>query len=83
MVNEDGSVELFFSPTAWDGQEANWTPTDPEGRFEVLFRFYGLTPALLDKTWQLPDLEKVSGSRKRRMRVKQPARPRRVRRKRR
>jgi hypothetical protein len=81
MVNEDGSVDLFFSPTAPDGQDANWTPTDPEGRFEVLFRFYGPAPALFDRTWQLPDLEKVSGSRKRRMRVKQPVRPRRVRRK--
>ena len=37
--NEDGSVDIFFGPTAPNGDEANWVPTDPKGRFEVLARF--------------------------------------------
>jgi len=28
-------------------------------RFEVLFRFYGPEKLLFEKTWRLPDIEKV------------------------
>ena len=42
-----------------DGNESNWVPTDPKGRFEVLFRLYGPKKALFDKTWKLPDIEEV------------------------
>ena len=30
-----------------------------DGKFEVLFRFYGPEKPLFDKTWKLPDIEKV------------------------
>ena len=60
QVNADGSVDLYFGPTAPDGQEANWVPTNTGGEFEVLIRFYGPTPPLFDKTWTLPDLERIS-----------------------
>ncbi len=30
-----------FGPKAPEGKESNWTPTDPNGEFEILFRFYG------------------------------------------
>lgn len=60
QTNDDGSVDLYFGPAAPDGKEANWVPTDSNGRFEVLFRFYGPVPALFDKSWQLHDIEKVS-----------------------
>jgi len=59
QVNTDGSVDLYFGPTAPEGKESNWTPTDPKGEFEVLFRFYGPLPSLFDKTWVLPDVELV------------------------
>lgn len=55
-VNADGSVDVYIGPTAPDGREPNWIPTDPAGRFEALFRFYGPTPALAAKTWSLPDV---------------------------
>ena len=57
--NGDGSVELFFAPNPPEGQEPNWVPTNPKGGFEVLFRFYGPQQPLFDKTWQLPDLERI------------------------
>jgi hypothetical protein len=38
-----------------------WIPTSADGGFEVLFRFYGPEKPLFDKTWRLPDIERVSG----------------------
>ncbi len=58
-TNPDGSVDVFFGPAAPASREANWIPTRPGGRFEALFRFYGPEPALFEKTWVLPDIEKV------------------------
>jgi hypothetical protein len=55
----DGSVDVFFGPKAPESGESNWVPTKPGGRFEALFRFYGPTPPLFDKTWVLPDIERV------------------------
>jgi hypothetical protein len=57
--NADGSVDIFFGPTAPQGQEANWVPTDANGLFEVLARFYGPQKPLFEKTWRLPDIERV------------------------
>jgi hypothetical protein len=56
--NADGSVDIYFGPKAPAGKESNWVPTNPDGGFEVLFRFYGPEKPLFDKTWQLPDIEK-------------------------
>ncbi len=40
-TNTDGSADIYFGPTPPTDQEPNWVPTDPNGRFEVLARFYG------------------------------------------
>ena len=58
--NADGSVDIYFGPKAPAGKESNWVPTDPNGKFEVLFRFYGPQKPLFDKTWKLPDIEKTN-----------------------
>jgi hypothetical protein len=58
--NADGSVDIYFGPKAPTGREANWVPTSANGRFEVLFRFYGPEKPLFDKVWRLPDIEKVA-----------------------
>ncbi|ANP90112.1 DUF1254 domain-containing protein [Rhizobium leguminosarum] len=57
--NKDGSVDVFLGPKVPRGEEANWIPTDPERKFEVMFRLYAPTKALFDKSWVLPDLERV------------------------
>jgi len=57
--NTDGSVDVWFGPRAPAGKESNWIPTNADGRFELVFRFYAPEPALFDKTWVLPDLEKM------------------------
>jgi hypothetical protein len=58
--NADGSVDVYFGPRAPAGKEANWVPTSASGKFEVLFRFNGPEKALFDKTWGLPDIERVT-----------------------
>ena len=58
--NADGSVDIYFGPKAPAGKEANWVPTDPPRKFELMFRLYAPTKALFDKAWTLPDVEKVS-----------------------
>jgi hypothetical protein len=58
--NADGSVDVYFGPKAPAGKESNWVPTSTGGGFEVLFRFYGPEKRLFDKTWKLPDIDKVS-----------------------
>jgi hypothetical protein len=58
--NADGSVDVYFGPKAPAGKESNWVPTSTGGGFEVLFRFYGPEKPLFEKTWRLPDMERVS-----------------------
>lgn len=59
LKNSDGSVDIYFGPTAPKGKEQNWIPTNPgEGWFSY-FRIYGPLEAYLDRTWVLPDIEKV------------------------
>jgi hypothetical protein len=58
--NADGSTDVYFGPKAPAGKEANWVPTDPKRKFELLFRLYGPKKELFDKQWKLPDAERVN-----------------------
>ncbi|HEY6270672.1 MAG TPA: DUF1254 domain-containing protein [Terriglobales bacterium] len=58
--NPDGSVDIYFGPQAPPGKESNWVPTNAEGKFEVLFRFYGPTKALFEKIWKLSDIDETT-----------------------
>jgi hypothetical protein len=59
LKNADGSVDIYFGPKAPAGKECNWVPTSADGKFEVLFRFYGPEKSLFDRTWKLPDIERI------------------------
>jgi hypothetical protein len=59
VPNDDGSVDVFFGPAPPEGLSSNWVPTKACTSFEVLFRFYGPDRPLFDKTWKLPDIERV------------------------
>ncbi|HKP63712.1 MAG TPA: DUF1254 domain-containing protein [Polyangiales bacterium] len=59
--NPDGSIELFVGPKPPAGKESNWIPTDRARKFELMFRAYGPTNELFEKTWVLPDVEKLPG----------------------
>ena len=58
--NADGSVDIYFGPSAPGGGESNWVPTSARGQFEVLFRLYGPQKPFFDKQWILPDIETVN-----------------------
>lgn len=56
-VNKDGSYDVYFSPKAPVGKEANWIPTGED--FFLLFRLYGPESKDFYKTWSLGDVMKV------------------------
>jgi hypothetical protein len=58
--NADRSADIYFGPKAPPGKESNWVPTNADGNFEVLFRFYGPTKALFEKTWKLSDIDETT-----------------------
>jgi hypothetical protein len=58
--NADGSVDIYFGPAEPNGGSSNWIPTKACTTFEVIFRFYGPDQALFDRTWKLPDIERVN-----------------------
>lgn len=56
--NGDGSVDLYFGPKAPAGFEKNWVTT--AGRsFFLIFRLYGPEKEFFERTWRLPEVEKV------------------------
>lgn len=57
--NADGSIDIWFGPTAPEGHEANWIQTNAGKGWFAYFRFYGPTEAFFDKSRALPDIEKV------------------------
>ncbi|WP_420995269.1 DUF1254 domain-containing protein [Cupriavidus sp. 30B13] len=59
QTNSDGSTDLFFGPRAPAGKQSNWVPTRAGERFETVFRFYGPDRPIFEKTWVLPDLERI------------------------
>ena len=59
IVNDDGSIDLYFGPKAPAGKEANWIQTvSGKGWFSVL-RLYSPTEAWYDKTWRPGEIELV------------------------
>ena len=57
--NADGSVDVYFGPKLPRGKENNWICTGPRGEWLATFRFYGPKKAVFEKTWVLPDIEKI------------------------
>ena len=59
VVNPDGSVDVWFGPTAPKGHESNWVQTVPGKGWNVLLRLYGPEQSWFDKTWKPGDFEPV------------------------
>ena len=58
-VNDDGSVDLYFGPTAPPSGETGWIKTEPGQGFFMYFRFYGPLEPFYDESWKLNDVVKV------------------------
>ena len=59
VVNADGSVDVYFGPTAPAGMENNWIQTVPGKGWNMLFRLYGPLEPWFDKTWRLNEIEET------------------------
>jgi hypothetical protein len=59
VTNDDGSVDVWFGPTAPKGHESNWVQTVPGKGWNSLLRLYGPEQAWFDKTWKPGDFELV------------------------
>jgi hypothetical protein len=49
-----------MGPKAPAGKGSNWLPTDPNRKFELMFRLYGPKKEFFDKVWKLPDVDKMN-----------------------
>jgi hypothetical protein len=59
LKNADGSVDIYFGPVAPAGFEKNWIPTVPGRAWFTWFRLYAPLEPYIERTWGLPDIEKV------------------------
>ncbi len=59
MTNADGSVDVYFGPTAPAGMANNWIQTIPGKGWNMLFRLYGPLEPWFEKTWRLSEIELV------------------------
>ena len=58
-VNADGSVDLYFGPTAPAGKERNWTQTVAGKNWFGILRLYGPLEPWFNKTWRPGEIEEV------------------------
>lgn len=56
LKNSDGSVDLYFGPTAPAGKEKNWIQTAPGRHWFSYLRLYGPTQPYFDKSWKMDDI---------------------------
>ena len=57
QVNSDGSVDVYFGPTAPAGEENNWVQTIPGKGWNILLRLHMPTQPWFDKTWRPGEIE--------------------------
>jgi hypothetical protein len=58
--NADGSVTLWFGPTAPAGQENNWIQTIPGKGWNTTLRLYGPLEPWFNQSWKPGDIELVN-----------------------
>ncbi len=59
VSNPDGSVDVWFGPTAPEGHKSNWVQTIPGKGWNVVMRLYGPEEAWFEKTWRPGEIELV------------------------
>jgi len=57
---DDGSITIYFqTESPGKDKESNWLPT-PSGPFWPVYRTYGPGTAILNQSWKLPTIERVT-----------------------
>jgi len=59
ITKEDGSIDLYFGPTAPEGLEANWIETVPGKGWFTLLRLYSPLEPWFEKTWRPGEIELI------------------------
>lgn len=57
FANADGTVDIYFGPTPM--RDTNWIQTIPGKSWLTMFRLYGPLQPWFDRTWRLPDIERI------------------------
>jgi hypothetical protein len=52
LINPDGSVDVYFGPTAPAGKEKNWVQTIPGKGWNTILRLYGPLEPWFNQTWR-------------------------------
>ena len=60
VKNSDGSVDIFFGPTAPKDHEANWIQTNKGESCFVYLRLHGPEQAYFDQTFPMNKIKKVN-----------------------
>jgi len=56
--NDDGSIVLYFGPTAPKGKESNWVQTNSGESWFAYFRVYGPLKPFFEESYQMNKIEK-------------------------
>ena len=59
VLNEDGSIDVYFAPQAPEGKEDNWIQTVPGKSWFTVLRMYGPLEPWFDQTWIPSDIQLV------------------------
>ena len=60
VSNPDGSVDVWFGPSAPQGHESNWVQTVAGKGWSVALRLYGPEEAWFEKSWRPGEIEPVN-----------------------
>ena len=58
-VNRDGSVDLYFGPSARPRTNGNWIQTVPDQTWFAHFLWHRPTSSFYNRAWSLPDIEEA------------------------
>ena len=59
LVNNDGSVNIWFGPKALPGKENNWIQTIPGKGWKMILRLYEPLEAWVNGTWKPGEIELI------------------------
>ncbi len=58
-ANPDGSIDIYFGPTAPEGKANNWLQTVPGKGWWTILRLYNPLQPFFDKTWQPSEIQPI------------------------